>query len=836
MQRFYDCGIDLGTTNSCVAVPDEKDGFKIIENQADGMIVTPSAVSISGLGRILTGQRAYNHQNPDELAIQFKRNMGTNTEYHFKTSGIVMTPEELSSEILKRLKSDAESRCLRSMRNAVITVPAAFKTLQSEATNKAGELAGFNNVVLLQEPIAAAVAYGAHAESTDKYWMVFDYGGGTLDVAIVSTVNGRLEVINSEGNNYFGGCDIDRLILDQIILPRLKNEYNISGMIDENKPEGRSLIRKLLLLCESCKISLSNRNSDWFQLFDVTDDDGYEIEFEYEINRDEFNEIILNTVDRSIAIAKRALTGANLKPEQLDKIILVGGSTFIPLVREKLFDAFGVPFDNVINPMTVVAAGAAVYASTLFADVEEDASFDDLDSAVISLTYDTQTSEENAEVVGKISNIKRIKASKIRIDCARSGDYSGVFWTSGWIDFLDAENGVFDINVYLKKNAVNNFKIYICDKTGKSIPVVNSIFQIKHSDNVLRNSAPPVTASIGVKVVDPEYPKFNKNEILIKKNTPLPAKGFNIFKTTKDIDPDGNDQITIEILEGENEINPFACATAGIIVIESSQMNAFIPKDTEIEIEIEIDKNRNISVAGYIPDFDYEIPKETLRQETKMDVEKALDSLYERIENAKNSLNRIEEYSKEWSELSVRYKKISEAYKKIYDNKFSNESEVHRYIDDFDELETAIVRFEREKAKPVTSFDDDTESLAQIKDSIDTYGDEEANEQYETLVEDLNAAETKTEKAFVIEELTKLEQNTRLNNMGYVKNLFKFYEEKDNYTYPSKAEYWKARGREAIEENNVDALWDYINKLYYLTPDSSKSEFSKENLADLTLK
>ena len=211
MQRFYDCGIDLGTTNSCLAIPDDDHGFEIIDNQADRMSVTPSAVLINGKGRMLIGQRAYNSQKVEDLAIQFKRQMGLSKKIHFSSAGVDKMPEELSSEILKQLRNDAETRLNRVVENVVITVPAAFKTLQSEATNKAGKMAGFKNIILLQEPIAAAVAYGAKPDSKDKHWMVFDYGGGTLDVAIISTLDNRLTVENSEGDNYFGGSDIDRI-------------------------------------------------------------------------------------------------------------------------------------------------------------------------------------------------------------------------------------------------------------------------------------------------------------------------------------------------------------------------------------------------------------------------------------------------------------------------------------------------------------------------------------------------------------------------------------------------------------------------------------------------
>lgn len=350
MQKFYDCGIDLGTTNSCIAIPDDDNKYTIIENQTDRMSVTPSAVMINNKGRMLIGQRAYNSQNVDDLAIQFKRQMGTSKTIHFASAGLDKTPEELSAEILKRLRSDAEQRLGRPMNNVVITVPAAFRTLQSEATNKAGKLAGFQNIILLQEPIAAAVAYGATPDAKDKCWMVFDYGGGTLDVAIISTRDNRLEVINSEGDNYFGGSDIDRMMFSKIVVPQLKQSgYTVEKTFDEKTPAGKSAARRILLDCETVKIDLSSRDSATLEIFDLEDDNGEPIEFECEITRAQLDALISETIDRSIQIAKKALDGAQVSAEQLDKILLVGGSTFIPLVRKRLTETFKVALDCSIN-------------------------------------------------------------------------------------------------------------------------------------------------------------------------------------------------------------------------------------------------------------------------------------------------------------------------------------------------------------------------------------------------------------------------------------------------------------------------------------------------------
>ena len=207
------------------------------------------------------------------------------------------------------------------------------------------------------------------------------------------------------------------------------------------------------------------------EIFDIDDDEGEPIEFECEITRAELESLIADTIESSIVIAKKALDGAGVKASQLDKILLVGGSTFIPLVRQRLAEEFGVELDSSLNPMTVVAAGAAIYASTSVIDVEEDVELTSADNAIINLTYDPISSEETVNVIGKVANINDVKIAKIKVDCAISKDFSGVCWTSGWMDLLDQYTGIFDVDVLLQKGILNHFRVSACDKTGTEIGI-----------------------------------------------------------------------------------------------------------------------------------------------------------------------------------------------------------------------------------------------------------------------------------------------------------------------------------------------------------------------------
>lgn len=835
MQKFFDCGIDLGTTNSCLAIPNDDHGFEIIENQADRMSVTPSAVLINGKGRMLIGQRAYNSQKVEDLAIQFKRQMGTNKVIRFESAEVEKTPEELSSEILKQLRSDAETRLNRPIKNVVITVPAAFKTLQSEATNKAGKLSGFENIILLQEPIAAAVAYGAKPDAKDKSWMVFDYGGGTLDVAIISTANGRLTVENSEGDNYFGGSDIDRIIYREIVIKKLiESGYKVDEILDETTSSGKSLARKIQLDCENCKIELSNKESSILEIFDIDDDNGEPIEFDCEITRADLESVIADTVEKSIVVAKKALAGANVKAEQLDKILLVGGSTFIPLVRRRLSEEFKVELDSSLNPMTVVAAGAAIYASTSVIDVEEDVELTKEDNAIINLTYDPISSDESVNIIGKVANIDDISISKIKVDCSLSSDFSGVCWTSGWMDLLDKENGIFDVDVILQKSTLNHFKVYASDSVGNEIIIENPFFDIKHNEVVLKTSAPPATMSIGVQIKDPKT-GYDILYHIIKKNSPLPAQNDRTFKLSRDIDPMVDDKITIKIWEGENVNNPEANFPAGEITVQSYAMSRLIPKGTEIELTIVADENRNIRVSGYIPDYDFIIPEETLRSESKVDLSERLDLVDEKIKQSEVSIQNLKSQGVDVSELESKLERVKGGYDSVYGKVDSDEAAVNNYVEDFFDVESEIIQAERNVEQQKAGEETQNE-VNNAREQVALYGDDEAKSAMEELEDAYQNAGTAEEKAFVAKKMSNLGFEAMTNNYEWLKLFFTQILSKPDksYTNSQKAEYWKSQAYLAMDSQNVSQLRNAVFELLNLTTSSANQAISSYG-SDLTM-
>jgi len=308
MSQTVDYGIDLGTSNSCIARW-EQGSVRVFQNN-DQMNVTPSAVHILKTGRVIVGRRAYAAllTDPDNVRVEFKRWMGQKDRQLFPAARRELSAEQLSAEILKSLREDVRRQTAREVIATVITVPAAFGTLQCEATARAAELAGIEEAPLLQEPIAAAIGYGARPGSANQRWLVFDLGGGTLDIAVVSTRDGRLNVLEHRGNNLLGGKDLDLAIVDDIFLPTLETTYDLRA----SGPTGArsALRRRLRSKAEEAKIDLSREAQVIVSLFDLgKDDSGELIELDVPISRSQIDALMEPLLERCCALAREALAG-----------------------------------------------------------------------------------------------------------------------------------------------------------------------------------------------------------------------------------------------------------------------------------------------------------------------------------------------------------------------------------------------------------------------------------------------------------------------------------------------------------------------------------------------
>ncbi len=354
-------GIDLGTTNSCVAV--YEGGEPVVITNPEGSRTTPSVVAFKN-GERLVGTVAKRQAitNPDKTIISIKREMGTS--YKVNIDGKSYTPQEISAMILQKLKSDAEKYLGTPVTEAVITVPAYFSDAQRQATKDAGKIAGLDVKRIINEPTAAALAYGIDKENDQKI-MIFDLGGGTFDVSLLEISDGVFEVLATAGNNRLGGDDFDKRVIDWIADKFAKE----NGGIDLRKD--KMALQRLKEAAEKAKIELSGITSTSINLPFITVDADGPKHFEATLTRAEFNKITEDLVEATMIPTKRVLSDAGLSVSQVDKVLLVGGSTRIPAVQDAVKSFIGKePFKG-INPDECVAIGAAIQAGVLGGDVKD---------------------------------------------------------------------------------------------------------------------------------------------------------------------------------------------------------------------------------------------------------------------------------------------------------------------------------------------------------------------------------------------------------------------------------------------------------------------------------
>ena len=354
-------GIDLGTTNSCVAVM-EGGNFTIIPN-AEGGRTTPSVVNIKENGEIIVGEIAKRQAitNPESTVMSIKTHMGSN---HKETIfGKDYTPQEISAMILKKLKKDAEGYLGSTVKEAVITVPAYFTDAQRQATKDAGEIAGLEVKRIINEPTAAALAYGLDKQKEEKV-LVFDLGGGTFDVSILEIGDGVVEVLSTSGNNHLGGDDFDKKIMDWLA-EEFKKETGIDLRND------KMAAQRLKDAAEDAKKKLSTMLETTISLPFITMDQNGPKHLEKKLTRAAFDDLTKDLVEATKGPVKTALEDAGFTPKDIDEVLLVGGSTRIPAVQEWVKSFLGKEPNKSINPDEVVAAGAAIQGGVLMGDVKD---------------------------------------------------------------------------------------------------------------------------------------------------------------------------------------------------------------------------------------------------------------------------------------------------------------------------------------------------------------------------------------------------------------------------------------------------------------------------------
>jgi molecular chaperone DnaK len=586
-----DYGIDLGTTNSAIAVL-KGVATEIIKNNSDADI-TPSAVSIDKKGAVHVGERAKNKiiSAADDAYLEFKRRMGTDHVYQFKSSGQGRKPEELSAEVLKSLRADVQQRFGEIVESAVITVPAAFELHQCDATRKAAQLAGFKESPLLQEPVAAALAYGFQVEAEKAYWLVYDFGGGTFDAALIKAEEGSIHVVNHGGDNFLGGSDIDWALVEQLLVPRLLDEHDLKDFNRGNK-HWRQAFAKLKRAAEIAKIDLSRSEKATLESCKFSDGNGDEIEFECELSRRDLIRTAEPIILRSVEICKKVLKEKNLAKEAVEKLILVGGPTLAPYFREIISSNLGIPLDHSVDPLTVVARGAAVFAGTqkLNGGAVSPAKAGEYS---IDLKYKPVGLETDPMVGGKVAGTNDEELTGFTLELVNDKTQ----WRSGRIALRP--DGVFMANLHAERGERNTFLIELFNARGQKQKT--SPDRLTYTVGAVVEEQPLIN-SMGIALANNDY------AIFFVKGRGLPLKAMQDFKTIQPLrQGQSGDVLRVPVVEGENE-KADRNRKIGELVISAANIRRDLPAGSDVEVTLRVDEARIVSVTAYFSILDEEFP------------------------------------------------------------------------------------------------------------------------------------------------------------------------------------------------------------------------------------
>ena len=607
MKRLtVDFGIDLGTTNSTIAVLNGDDVTTIMNSA--GSVVTPSAVWIDKRGNVHVGAEAKERtltEDPDNGDIEFKLRMGTRGEGDklFARSGKVMSPEALSAEVLKSLKLDVQTSHGENVYAAVITVPAAFELPQSSATRRSAcgttsedlmsghvEMlgAGFKQCVLLLEPVAASLAYGFQSASENAYWLVYDFGGGTFDAALMRIRDGMIQVVNHDGDNHLGGKLIDWDIVSKYLIPELRRQFTFADL-DRGVQKWQRAIGRLKYAAERAKIEVcrTRQSTDiWIEDLCI-DDAGVNVDFAFSLTPEILQDVARPYVERSLGLCRKVLKDKGLTGENLERILMVGGTTLNPWIRESVGASLGASLDFSIDPVTVVARGAAIFAGT-----------QRLLSQDTTVPEGTWSLDIEHEPVGNVQD----PDVGGRITSPTGGDVAGVTiefvdlrtkWRSGKVAVNST--GVFMTTLFADDRRRCEYSVELCDATGTRLQVQPE--RIAYTLGLVPDK-PPASNSIGIGKATGDYQRY------VSKGTKLPTRGRHDHRTTRDLRAgNAEDVIRIPVLEGEND-KAIRNHLIGELVVRGTDIKRDVPAGSQVEVTVYLDESQTVRVEGYFPALD----------------------------------------------------------------------------------------------------------------------------------------------------------------------------------------------------------------------------------------
>lgn len=595
-------GIDLGTTNSLIA---KYDGNKtqVFKNPV-GLKETLASVVAFRPDRILIGDKAREYLTKDPVNVfgNFKRKMGTDEKYYVVNIDDNVTPVQLSALVLKELKNFLHTGEVPEA--CVITIPASFDSMQSNATLKAGKEAGFKEIFLLQEPIAASLAFFNEPSEHSKesgYWLVYDFGGGTFDVALVQSQEHELKVVDHEGNNFLGGADLDFLIIDKIIVPEIVRKTGLEDFEQELRVKyGKyeKLYYELLYYAEEAKKELSSSAFTIIEFSAMLNEKLHN--FSIPLSRENIDNIFLPVINETIRLLNNVMVNNNLTANDINQIVLVGGSTFIPQVREQLALQTGISLNYSIDPTTSIATGAAYYASNKYYESSTDD--DKIKSGEVAKEILSTIDFVTPELKIETSYNKSSRDKEEVLLLFSEGNYDGKFFriirNDGGFDTgfvpLKAKKTEF---LPLLPSVTNLFNLIIYDNNHEEIKGLGrqlNIVQGKYSID-----GQPLPHDISIEVDDVEN-KTTRLEVIFERNSLLPQKRTLYREISKTIKKGSKDSVMINIMEGDKSARPLSNLTIGCITITGKDLNTDLVKGSDIEIQLHITDSRVLNTSVFL--------------------------------------------------------------------------------------------------------------------------------------------------------------------------------------------------------------------------------------------
>lgn len=837
MRNKIDYGIDLGTTNSAIARMES--GVPVIKRTDVQKDIMPSCIHFNKAQDILVGDRAFNvmrNDNANALRtfkkdktntfIEFKRTMGTTHSYECSNMSKSFSSEELSSEILKKLKSFVQDENIYSI---VITVPAKFLNPQNEATMKAAKLAGFKHVQLLQEPVAAATAYGLTAKNKDSFWCVFDFGGGTFDAALVKSEEGILSVKDTDGDNWLGGKNLDEAIVDQILLPELINNYSIDSIISNS--EKKEMLRNVLKgFAEEAKNQLSFKDKHNVYLDDndlrFQDDEGEDPVINLWIDQQQLEEVLSPIFQKAIDITKELLKRNNLKGSDLGALILVGGPTFSPILRRMLKEQITDKVDTSVDPMTVVAKGAALFASTITVSDEVKEETRDKTKLQLDIKYEATTVELDEMVNIKVLKEKTVGTfpEKVFVDVVRSDGA----WSSGKKQIGEKASIV---EVVLNEGQSNSFDVNVYDEAGNKLECQPNQFSILQGIGGL-DGMQVLPYHIGIaKYFHAEEKDLFEPVKGLEKSKKVPATGVrNGLKTRSAIRPGMvSDFIRIPIYQGDYNAegtNPVLNNLITEVIISGETLPKLLPEGSDVNITIKVDRSQIMHFTAEFPTIEH---TEELKIEIKPTSPWDTSELEKKLKKAKESAQQVkadEIVEKiEALEEQFEHKKGSEPGKmEIQDGlrkemfKLEGIEKQAEYPKIEEELKEAFYELEDLIEKIKRNADDGNLNISQIESHLEEY-----RKKVEHIVKEKNIKEAK-ELTREIGQLDFELRNAVTGNamdvqfLRHINDTFNSYHWKD----ATKARQLVNQGLQMATNGNTSGIRNILIQIIGLMPDNEK--------------